>query len=121
MPSVPTPPPCGGPTWRDRAFVLGGLALAGVLTPALLALGADAETLQALWALAVLWTVLATAAGALLKGLRHGDWSAWRGGPAPDRAEEDEWATQTGRYTFLRDDEDEAMRRGGDMSDIYME
>ena len=118
MAPVPTPPSPGGLTWRDRAFVLGGLAFAFVLTPVLLALGADAETFQALWMLAVLWTVLAAVAGALMKGLRHGDWSAWRGGPAPDRAEEDEWATRTGRYTHLRDDEEEAVRRGGD---IYME
>ena len=114
MAPVPTPPP-GGPTRRDRAVVLGGPALALVLTPALLALGADAQTLQALWALAVAWTVLAAVAGALVKGLRHRDWSAWRGGPAPDRAEEDEWATQTGRYTYLRDDDEEAVRRGSDI------
>ena len=118
MAPVPTPPPSGARPWRDRAFVLGGLALALVLTPALLAVGADAETLQALWMLAVVWTIGAALAGALLRGLRHGDWSAWRGGPAPDRAEEDEWATRTGRYTYLRDDEEEAGRRGGD---IYME
>ena len=117
MPSSPTPPP-RGPTRRERLVVLGGLALALVLTPALLALGAGAETLQALWMLAVAWTVLAAVAGALVKGLRHGDWSAWGAGPAPDRAEEDEWATRTGRYTHLRDDEEEAVRRGGD---IYME
>ncbi len=119
MPSSPTPaPPPRGPTQRERLVVLGGLALALVLTPALLALGADAECIQALWALAVLWTVVAALAGALLRGLRHGDWSAWRAGPAPDRTEEDEWATQIGRYTHLRDDEEEAVRRGGD---IYME
>ena len=117
MPTVPTPPPRGR-TNRERLVVLGGLAIALVLTPALLALGADAETLQALWMLAVLWTVLAAVAGALVKGLRHGDWSAWGAGPAPDRCEEDEWATQIGRYTYLRDDDEEAVRRGGD---IYME
>ena len=114
MAPVPTPPPPGGPTARDRALVLGGLALAAVLTPVLLALGADAETLQALWILAVVWTIGAAVAGALLRGLRHGDWRAWRGGPAPDRTEEDEWATQIGRYTYLRDDDEEAERRGGD-------
>ena len=119
MPSSPTPaPPPRGPTRRDRALVLGGLALAFVLTPVLLAIGADAECIQALWALAVLWTVVAALAGALLRGLRHGDWSAWRADPAPDRTEEDEWATQTGRYTYLRDDEEEAIRRA---DDIYME
>ncbi len=114
MAPVPTPPPPGGPTWRDRALVLGGLALALVLTPVLLALDADAEVLGATWALAVAWTAAAAVAGALRRGLRHGDWSAWRGGPAPDRAEEDEWATRTGRYTHLRDDDEEAVRRGGD-------
>jgi len=118
MAPVPTPPPPGAPTWRDRAVVLGGLALALAFTPVLLAGDADAETLQALWALAVAWTVVAALAGALLRGLRHGDWRAWRGGPAPDRAEEDEWATRTGRYTYLRDDEEEAVRRGNEM---YME
>ena len=102
------------PTARDRVFVLGGLAAAFVLTPALLASGAGAEVIQALWMLAVVWTIGAAVVGALLKGLRHGDWRAWRGGPAPDRAEEDEWATRTGRYTYLRDDAEEAVRRGGD-------
>ena len=114
MAPVPTPPTPGGPTWRDRALVLGGLALAAVLTPALLALGADAQVLQALWMLAVLWTLGAALAGALLRSLRHGDWRAWRAGPAPDRTEEDEWATRTGRYTYLRDDDEAAVRRGGD-------
>ena len=115
MAPVPTPPP---PTARDRALVLGGLALAVVLTPALLALGAGAEVIQTLWMLAVLWTIGAAVAGALLRGLRHGDSCTWRGGPAPDRAEEDEWAAQIGRYTYLRDDDEAAVRRGGD---IYME
>jgi len=80
-----------------------------------LAFGADAEIIEALWALAVAWTVIAAVAGALRRGLRHGDGRAWRGGPAPDRAEEDEWATQTGRYTWLRDDDEAAVRRGGDI------
>ncbi|MCY4284163.1 MAG: hypothetical protein OXC65_02345 [Thiotrichales bacterium] len=117
MAPVPTspPPPPAGPAWRDRLAVLGGLAYVATLTPALLALGADAAVIQALWMTAVVWTVLAAIAGALTRSLRHGDWRAWRGGPAPDRTEEDEWATQTGRYTYLRDDdEEEVVHRGSD-------
>ena len=115
MTPAPTPSPLGGPAWRDRLAVLGGLAFAATLTPVLLALGADVAVIQGLWMFAILWTVGAAIAGALTRGLRHGDWGAGRGGPAPDRTEEDEWATQTGRYTYLRDDDEEVVHRGSDV------
>ena len=70
---------------------------------------ADADTafLAPLWLVAIAWTVLASLAGALLRGFRHGDWSAFRRHGFPeDDGEADEFASRTGRYQWLGDQED---------------
>ena len=64
-------------TWPARAFVLGGLALAAVYTAAALAFDAGAEHIGLLWMAAIAWTVAAGLAGALWRGFRHRDWSAF--------------------------------------------
>ena len=100
--------PSGNPSaprrrWRVRLVVLGPLAVAAFIT----ALGAEVEVYAPLWLAAVAWTVLASLAGALLRGFRHGDWSAFRGHRFPaDGGELDEWASRTGRYAWLGDHED---------------
>ena len=104
----------GGPvrrtTWRARAFVLGGLALAAVYTAAALALDAGAEHIGPLWMAAIAWTVAASLAGALWRGFRHRDWSAFSGYELPeDDGDIDEWALRTGRYSWLREMEDELL------------
>jgi len=93
----------GRRSWRARLVVLGPLAAAVLAT----ALGAEADVLAPLWLAALAWTVLASLAGALSRGVRHGDWSAFRGHRFPeDGGELDEWAARTGRYEWLGDHED---------------
>ena len=90
-------------TWRERAFVLGGLALAALCTAASLVLGSGVEHIGPLWLAAVAWTVLASVAHVLWLGLRHGDWSPFRRYRLPDSSGEDfDWATRTGRYAHHR-------------------
>ena len=51
--------------------------------------------------------MLASLAGALLRGFRHGDWTAFGRYELPDgRDEQTDWFTKTGMYTYLRDEED---------------
>ena len=94
-------------TGAERAFVLGGLGLAALYTAASLGLGAGTEAIGPLWMAAIGWTVLASLAGALSRGLRHRDWSAFAGHEFPeDDGEIDEWSSHTGRYSYLGDMED---------------
>ena len=94
-------------TWRERVFVLGGLALAALVTAISLALDAGAELLAPLWLAAIAWTVLASLAGALWRGFRHGDWSAFGRRELPhDRHDAIDFSTRTGSYAWLGDLED---------------
>ena len=101
-------------TWRLRAFVLGGFALAALYTAASLAFGAGAEAIGPLWMAAIAWTVPASLAGGLRRGFRHRDWSAFRGYELPDgRDERIDWATQTGQYAYMPiAEEHERLMRG---------
>ena len=107
----------GGPRrsgWRERAFVLGGLALAAPVTAVSLVLGAGGEAVGLVWLVAVAWTALASLAAALRSGFLHGDWSAFRSGcgprhechrhecPPDTRAESFDWNTRTGAFAHLR-------------------
>ena len=94
-------------TWRERLFVLGGLALAALCTAASPVLGTGAEFVGLAWMGAIAWTVLGSLAAALWRGFRHRDWSAFRGYEFPeDREEEIDWSTRTGTYSWLGDMED---------------
>ena len=65
-------------TRTERAVVLAGFAVA-----------------------AVLWTIPASLACALRRGIRRRDWSAFTGYTLPDgRDERIDWATQTGSYAW---------------------
>ena len=87
---------------RARAFVLGGLAFALAVTT-----GTGVRLLGGVWFWAAVWTVLAALACALRQGLRHGDWSAFRGYELPeDNGDRFDWSTKSGRYAWLRDVED---------------
>jgi hypothetical protein len=97
-------------TWRARAFVLGGLAFAAVYTTAALALGAGAKHIGLLWMGAIAWAFAASLAGALWRGFRHRDWSAFSDYEMPeDDSEMDEWLSRTGRHSSLREMEDELL------------
>ena len=97
-------------TWRDRAFVLGGLAFAAVYTTAALALGAGAKHIGLLWMGAITWAFAAGLAGALWRGFRHRDWSVFSRYELPeDDGELHEFTFKTGRYSWLREMEDELL------------
>ena len=97
-------------TWHVRALVLGGLALAAVYTAATLALNAGVEHIGPLWIAGVAWTFATSLAGALWRGFRHHDWSAFSRYELPeDDGEIHEWALRTGRYSSLRDMEEELL------------
>ena len=104
---IRTPRRTGRPTtWRERAFVLGGLGIALAATVVLLAFGVGAELIGPLWFAAIVWTVVAQIAHVLWLGFRHRDWSGFRQHPEPDREDEHDWASRTGRYSYRRHLED---------------
>ena len=89
-------------TWRERLLVLGGFAVAALYTAVSPAAGTGMENAGAVWMAAVAWTVPASLAVALRRGLRHRDWSAFRRYALPDgRDERVDWATDSGSYAFL--------------------
>ena len=100
-------------TWRARAFVLGGLAFAAVYTTAALALGAGAKHIGLLWMGAIGWTFAASLAGALWRGFRRRDWSAFYNCDLPEdgggfdewtRAEPGSWPGDI-EYQLIHDDD----------------
>ena len=105
MTGTPASPSGRRTTWRERAFVLGGLAPAALCTAASSVLGT--EFVAFAWIAAIAWTVPASLAAALWRGFRRRDWSAFRGCELPDdRDDEVDWATRTGTYAWLGDLED---------------
>jgi hypothetical protein len=101
-------------TWRERAFVLGGIGVAAAVTAISLALGADLEPVGPVWAAAVGWTVLATIAHALWRGFRRGDWSAFRNEYEPPHHRDTlDLATGTGVGAYQRiAEQNELLMRG---------
>ncbi len=101
--------------WRAPALVLGPMALAVPATAAALASGAGTAWLGPLWLAALAWTVAASLAGALARGLRHGDWSAFGRYELPDdRDDRMDWASRTGAYAYLRHEEDRLLHEDDD-------
>ncbi|MDE0706157.1 MAG: hypothetical protein OXH59_20775 [Rhodospirillaceae bacterium] len=100
-------------TWRERAFVLGGFAVAALVTPPFLALGGGADLVGAAWLAAVLWTVPSSLVLALRSGICEGDWSAFRNYELPDNSDTLDWSTKTGAYAYMRvAEEHERLMRG---------
>ena len=99
--------------WPVRVAVLGPLAVTALATAAALATNTGMDHLGPLWMAALAWTVAASLAGALLRGLRHGDWSAFARYELPDgRDDRIDWISKTGAYAYLRiqDDHDRLLR-----------
>ena len=93
--------------WRAPALVLGPPALAVLASAAALGTGSDTAFLGPLWLAALAWTVFASLAGALGRGLRHGDWSAFGRYELPDDCDDRmDWASRSGPYAYLRHEED---------------
>ena len=65
-------------TWRERAVVFGGIVVAGGATALGVPIGAGEDILAPVWLGAIGWTVLASLAHALWRGVRFGDWAASR-------------------------------------------
>ena len=101
-------------TWRERAFVLAGIGVAGGASGIGAPLGAGEDILAPVWLAALGWTILASLALALWRGFRRGDWSAFRDcePPEPDRDTFD-WSTRTGAWTYMAlAEQDEQLMRG---------
>ena len=97
-------------TWRARAFVLGGPALAAVCTAVALDLDVGTEYIGPLWMGAIAWAFAASLAGGMWRGFRHRDWSAFSRYELPeDDGELHEFTFKTGRYSWLRKMEDELL------------
>lgn len=108
MHTVPTERDSSGTpvTWRDRLLVLGGFGIAAAATAVTVATGSGIHAAGPIWWFAAGWAVLAGFALALRRGLRHRDWSAFRGYEFPDNADLVDWSSRTGRYAWLREWED---------------
>ena len=109
-------PPARAPrsTRTERGVVLAGFVLAALWTAAAAASGVGLESVGAAWLAAVLWTVPASLACALRRGIRRRDWSAFTGYRLPGgRDERIDAATQSGQYAFLEvAEEHERLMRG---------
>ena len=101
-------------TWRERLFVLGGLALAALYTAASLAAGVGTEAIGPFWMAAIAWTAMAALAAALWQGVHRRDWSAFRRYRFPDNSGDTfDWGTRTGAYAYRRiQEEHERLMRG---------
>ena len=106
-------PDAARPSWRERAVVLGGFAVAALATAPAFLLGGDLEVVAALWLAAAVWAFTASLALALRRGFRDGDWSAFRRRGMTDYTELADWDTQTGEYAWMAvAEEHERLMRG---------
>ncbi len=107
--------PSGGAGLCARALVLGGPVLTLFFTLHVLVTGSGAQLPFAVWFWAVLCNFLAALAGALWRGIHHGDWSAFRRYEFPeDDGERFDWSTRTGRYAWRRDYEEGGLHGNDD-------
>ncbi len=89
-------------TRTERATVLAGVTIAAACTAFSGFAGTGMEFAGALWLAAIAWTAVSSLALALRRGLRHGDWSAFRRRRLPDwRDERIDAATESGQYAHL--------------------
>ena len=85
-------------SWGERAAVLGGFAVAALYTAVSAAAGTGMDTLGAVWMIAIAWTVPASLALALRRGIRTRDWSAFGRYELPDNGDLIDWTTGTGAW-----------------------
>jgi len=105
-----TPRHASRPTPAERAVVLGGFAVAALCTAVSALSGTGMDTAVAMWLAATGWSVASSFALALRRGLRDRDWSAFRRHRLCDgRDERMDWVSKTGRYSHLRDWEDDIL------------
>ena len=103
----------GRPSWRERALVLGILTVAALATAPALLLGGDLEVVAAMWLTAAVWAFVASLALALRRGLRDGNWSAFRRSGLPDDNDTLDWSLKSGAYAYMEvAEEHERLMRG---------
>ena len=114
MPRTNTDPAAASTSGTERCVVLGGFAAAALGTIAALLLDGGLEAVAALWLAAAAWAFVSSLALALRRGLRHRDWSAFRGCELLDGREERlDWSLKSGRYAYMRiAEENERLMRG---------
>ena len=99
--------------WRHAARFVPAVSLAAV--PVLWVLGAGPDVIAPIGLAAAVWTMLASLAHALWRGVRRGDWSAFDAGEVPRNDDDFDYATKSGVYLDLRIQADhEALMRDGD-------
>ena len=97
-----TPGTLPGITCAERTVVLAGPALAAAWTAVAAVLGTGMEIAGILSLAAIGWTVVSSLVLALRRGIRRGDWSAFRRRRLPDgRDERIDAATASGQYAHL--------------------
>ena len=100
------------PSWRERAVVLGGFALAALCTPLSAFTGADIEIVAAAWLAAAVWAFISSLALALRRGLLRRDWRAFRCCEMTDGTELIDWSTNSGGwYDMAVAEENERLMR----------
>ena len=97
-----TEPATARTTPAERAFVLGGLAVAALCTVLAAATGGGMEAIAFIWIAAGVWAFVSSLALAIRRGLRRRDWSAFRRSDIPDYGELVDWSTRTGAYAYMR-------------------
>ena len=97
-----TPDTLPGITRTERLTVLAGPALAATWTAVAAILETGMEIAGILSLAAIAWTVVSSLVLALLRGIRRGDWSAFRCRRLPDgRDERIDAATNSGQHAHL--------------------
>ncbi len=109
-----TGPATARTTLAERAFVLGGFAVAAFCTALAAPLDAGIETVAAAWLAAAAWAFVSSLALAIRRGLRHRDWSAFRRCELPDSGQDHlNWSLKSGPYAYMRiAEENERLMRG---------
>ena len=85
----------------ERAFVLGGLAVAALCTAFAAVFGGGMEAIAFIWMAACVWAFVSSLALALRRGVRHRDWRAFGRCEMTENTELIDWSTQTGEYAWM--------------------
>ena len=108
-----TGPATARTTPAERAFVLGGLAVAALCTAFAAAMGGGMEAIAFIWMAAGVWAFVSSLVLAIRRGLRHRDWRAFGRCEMTDSTEAADWDTRTGEYAWMAvAEEHERLMRG---------
>ena len=98
-----TGPATARTTPAERAFVLGGPAVAALCTAFAATIGGGMEAIAFIWMAAGAWAFISSLALAIRRGLRHRDWSAFRRCELSDGREDRlDFSLKSGRYAWMR-------------------